>query len=958
MKRPAPTVRRKSERAPRRIATQFAVTRVLAEAATLAEAAPRIVQAIGETVGWEVGAIWELDRAANLLRCVDMWRSPSVNAANFESQTRQSTFAPGVGLPGRVWATGKPAWIANVVEDPNFPRASFAAQDGLHGAFGFPILCGGEVVGVLEFFSREVREPDNALLEMFGAIGSQIGQFIERRRAEAALKDSESLYHSLLEGLPVMVLRKDLQGRFTFANQRFCAELGKTLEEIVGKTDFDFFPPELAAKYQQDDRRVTGTRTTFETVEGHVVAGGQKCFVQVIKTPVYDGTGNVTGLLGIFWDVTDKHRAEEALEHERYLLHTLMDNLPDRIYFKDRQSRFLRNNRAHLRRFGLHDAAQIAGKSDFDFFAKEHAQRAYEDEQQVMRTGQPFTKEQKETWPDGRVTWALTTKLPLRDERGEIIGTFGISRDITERKLAEEALRLAKEAAEEASRTKSQFLASMSHELRTPLNSVIGFANILLKNKSGNLNSSELNFLDRIQANGQHLLALINQILDLSKIEARKVELQVRPVALDVLVRETVAQQEGLVRDRPVQLLADLPGTLAPIHTDADKLKQIIINLIGNALKFTERGSVTVRVATDPADHRPARIDVVDTGIGIPREKLGVIFEAFQQADAGTARKYGGTGLGLTISQALCQLMNYRIEVASEVGKGSAFSIILSPGLQPAAEPSPAPPSPQPAPDQLPGHLVLVIDDEEDSRILLTHLVEECGCRVITADSGEQALRRAREVRPDLITLDLMMPRMSGWEILSAIKADADLRGIPVVVVSVAAGESGGRILGAVDVLQKPVSRDDLLAALQRNLPATQPKVLVVEDEPDARQLILSYLEDEPFEIRTAVNGRHALGVMETFSPDLVLLDLMMPVMDGFTFLNVIRTNPRYQRLRVVVVTAKELTPEESEQLRQQTQHVLQKAAAFGDELKRLLRTLLQAAPPRSAAVAVTSKDL
>jgi len=222
MKRSAPTTRRKREEAPHRIATQFAVTRVLAEAVTLAEAAPKIVQAIGETVGWEVGVIWELDRHANLLRCVDVWHSPSVNVANFEPETRKSSFRPGVGLPGRVWSTGKPVWIANVVEDVNFPRARFAAKDGLHGAFGFPILCGSEAVGVLEFFSSELREPDSELLEMLGAIGSQIGQFIERRRAEMALKDSESLYHSLLEGLPVMVLRKDLQGRFTFANQRFC----------------------------------------------------------------------------------------------------------------------------------------------------------------------------------------------------------------------------------------------------------------------------------------------------------------------------------------------------------------------------------------------------------------------------------------------------------------------------------------------------------------------------------------------------------------------------------------------------------------------------------------------------------------------------------------------------------------------------------------------------------------
>jgi CheY-like chemotaxis protein len=249
----------------------------------------------------------------------------------------------------------------------------------------------------------------------------------------------------------------------------------------------------------------------------------------------------------------------------------------------------------------------------------------------------------------------------------------------------------------------------------------------------------------------------------------------------------------------------------------------------------------------------------------------------------------------------------------------------------------------------LPGDLVLVIDDEEDSRILLTHVVEECGCRVITADSGEQALRRAREVRPDLITLDLMMPRMSGWEVLAAFKADPELRDIPIVVVSVAAGESSGRVLGAVDVLRKPVAREELLAVLQRNLPMAKPRILVVDDEPDARQLILSHLEDEPVEIRAAVNGRDALDMMEVFFPDVVLLDLMMPVMDGFTFLNVLRADPRYQRLRVVVVTAKELTPEETEQLRQQTQRVLPKAGAFGEELKQLLRELLQPAAPNLA---------
>ena len=316
-----------------------------------------------------------------------------------------------------------------------------------------------------------------------------------------------------------------------------------------------------------------------------------------------------------------------------------------------------------------------------------------------MATGEPITKEEKETRPDGSVTWVLSTKMPLRDESGNVVGTFGISRDITDRKRAEEAMRQAKEAAEEASRTKSQFLASMSHELRTPLNSVIGFANILLKNKAGTLGSAELNFLDRIQANGKHLLTLINEILDLSKIEARKVELHTGPVALDLLVRETVAQQESLVRDKPVRLVAEVPAQVAPIVSDAEKLRQVLINLIGNALKFTEQGSVTVRVVTDPADHRPICLEVIDTGIGIPQEKLGVIFEAFQQAEAGTARKYGGTGLGLTISQALCQLMGYRIEVSSEPGRGSTFSVRLAPNAPRAALRAPAPePVAEPAP--------------------------------------------------------------------------------------------------------------------------------------------------------------------------------------------------------------------------------------------------------------------
>ncbi|MCX6898852.1 MAG: response regulator [Verrucomicrobia bacterium] len=556
------------------------------------------------------------------------------------------------------------------------------------------------------------------------------------------------------------------------------------------------------------------------------------------------------------------------------------------------------------------------------------------------------------------------------DEMTEKLNSVTVSRDelaveIAERKRAQEELRHAKETAEAASRTKSQFLANMSHELRTPLNSVIGFTNILLKNKSSNLHPEDLTFLERIVANGKHLLDLINQVLDLSKIEAKRVEIETSMVTLDRLITVIIGQFEPQLRDRPVRLAAELPDHIAPLETDAGKLKQVIINLVGNALKFTERGSVTVSVAVEEGTHRPARITVADTGIGIPEDRLAAIFEAFQQADPSTTRKYGGTGLGLTISKALCELMGYRLEVASEPGKGSAFSIVL------ATHPTSAGITVRPAPlaevhgfsaaeaavevtrriqameatQPLRNKLVLIIDDEADSRVLLTNLIEQFGCHVVAADSGELGLRMAKEIKPDLITLDLLMPQMDGWEVLRRLKADAEMKDTPVIVVSVVARERRGTVLGAVEMLQKPVSREDLLRVISL-IPRS--RILVVEDNEDDRRLFAAHLTGRVTELRMAVNGREALAMLETFTPNLILLDLMMPEMDGMAFLDTIRKNPRHWHIPVFVVTAKELTADEAKRLGTEAQAVLKKAEEWGDDLERILNGMLKNRPSRA----------
>ncbi|MEO8620951.1 MAG: ATP-binding protein, partial [bacterium] len=371
------------------------------------------------------------------------------------------------------------------------------------------------------------------------------------------------------------------------------------------------------------------------------------------------------------------------------------------------------------------------------------------------------------------------------------------------------------------------FLARMSHELRTPLNSIIGFANVLQKNRGNTMTEDQVSFCHRIATNGLHLLSLINDILDLSKIEAGRMTLELTPVMLDTLVSETIEELEGQTRDRPVVLRAEIPDAIRSIQTDAARMKQVLINLIGNALKFTERGEVAVIIQADD-DGAPVRIAVRDTGIGIPADRLDAIFNVFEQAETMTARRFGGTGLGLAISRSLCDLMGHRLEVESVEGVGTAMTIWFGDpprssrrtpiGIAAVVKKEPGPVGGR-RKDTDAAPLILVVDDDPDARLLLGQLIEERGCRVANADTGIEALHLARELLPDMIFLDLRLPKISGFDVFRILQMDDVLKDTPVVIVSVVGSESRPGLAGAAAILDKPVTRQQVIELVKRWLP-------------------------------------------------------------------------------------------------------------------------------------------
>ena len=734
---------------------------------------------------------------------------------------------------------------------------------------------------------------------------------LAKDRAENALvllDQSRTQLALALDGSDEALWDHDIANHTTYYSDRWAEMLGFTPEEIGDSPDvWDrlVHPDDFAMVQQAVENHMSGLTPTYRAeYRMRTKDGGWRWIQARAKVVERAADGSPLRFAGTHLDVTEHKLAEQALARQHSIVDSLIENVPDHIYFKDRDSRFIRVNRAMAKAFGATAPSELIGKSDLDFFASDHAGQARGDELDLLEGRQSIvSKEERETWSDGHESWVLTTKLPLRDHLGEIIGTLGISRDITQRKQMEQALTAAKEAAEAASRAKSEFLANMSHEIRTPMNGIIGMTELALDTE---LTDEQRDYLRTVRSSGEALLTIINDILDFSKIEAGKLLIDRSEFDLDEVLQDTVRSMAMTAHQKGLELLYENQISLPTrVVGDAGRLRQVVINLLGNAVKFTSSGEVALRVKEVSRDQNTLSLQftVSDTGIGIGPDWQARIFDAFVQADASSTRSYGGTGLGLAICSRLVALMGGRIWLDSQIGHGSSFHFSVSFEISAAGRREIL----DAQPESLHGLRVLIVDDNPTNRRILEAMLIAWRMKPVLADSGARALeilRTSAQTRDsfDLVILDAQMPEMDGFTLARRIREESTLEAQKIMMLS-----SGGvkligshlSDLGLAHYLLKPVTRGKLLKAILKVMGSDQPsatqppsfteparllplRVLVAEDNAVNQRLAGFLLKKEGHSVVLVSNGAEALEAATNASFDLILMDVQMPVMNGY----------------------------------------------------------------------------
>jgi signal transduction histidine kinase/DNA-binding response OmpR family regulator len=658
-------------------------------------------------------------------------------------------------------------------------------------------------------------------------------------------------------------------------------------------------------------------------------------------------------------DVTERRRAEADLKAIETYAQNIVDTVREPLLILDTSLRVRSGNRAFYQTFKVSSdetenrLIYELGNGQWDI---PDLRTLLED---IVPKSSAFNDfELEHDFPTlGRRVMLLNARKLQAGHHGELLVLA--MEDVTARRRAEEEVAKAKAGAENANKTKSMFLANMSHELRTPLNAILGYSEMLQEEALEQHLAEEFNAdLEKINIAGKHLLTLINDILDLSKIEAGKMELFLENFELGNLIEEVSSTIRPAVQKNANRLLIECAPFLGRMHADQVKVRQILFNLLANAVKFTQDGDITLKADRQFMDGSEWIVFcVTDTGIGLSADQMVKLFQDFNQADASTTRKFGGTGLGLALTRRFCQMMGGDVSVRSAPGQGSVFTVKL-PALVIEAKPEEPAESidagdrfdlsdngaekkadPHPA---VSAGRVLVIDDDPTQRDLIKRFLSKEGFSVRVASRGEEGLNLARELKPDAITLDVMMPGMDGWSVLSALKADRDLRDIPVIMLTMVDDPARGFALGAADIATKPVDRARLSKILRKySCPHPPCPVLLVEDDRATREVTRAILQKEGWKVTEAENGRVALKRMEQSRPQVILLDLMMPEMDGFEFVAQVRQKSEWRSIPIVVLTAYDLAPEDRRRLTGSVETIIRKAGDTHEALLDQLRDFL-----------------